>query len=69
MSELKTISIDGKEYNIDELSDQQKAVLAQINDIQQKLANLQFQADQLTVAKDAFIGILKQSLEAPPASE
>ena len=64
MSELKTITIDGAEHSFDSLSDQQKSMVAQINDLNQKLAGLQFQADQLAVAKEAFIGMLKQSLQA-----
>ena len=52
----------------DLFTDQQKNLLAQVTDINQKLGNLQFQADQLSVAKDAFVNLLKQALTAP-ASE
>ena len=68
MNELKTIQIDGTEYEVANFTDQQKALLAQVTDINQKLGNLQFQADQLVVAKDAFVNLLKQALTAP-ASE
>ena len=68
MSDLKTIQIDGTEYEVANFTDQQKALLAQVTDINQKLGNLQFQADQLSVAKDAFVNLLKQALTAP-ASE
>ena len=68
MSDLKTIQIDGTEYEVANFTDQQKALLAQVTDINQKLGNLQFQADQLVVAKDAFVNLLKQALTAP-ASE
>lgn len=64
MSELNKISLDGKDYQVADLNDQQKGILSQITDIEQKLGNLQFQAHQLAVAKDAFVGLLKQSLEA-----
>lgn len=63
MSELKTISIDGVEHDYASLNDQQKAIIAQIGDITQKLGNLQFQVDQLSVAKDAFTQMLKASLQ------
>ena len=62
MNELKTIQIDGTEYEVANFTDQQKALLAQVTDINQKLGNLQFQADQLVVAKDAFVNLLKQAL-------
>jgi len=62
MSELKTISIDGVEHDFANLTDQQKVYVAQINNLNQKLGELQFQADQMAVAKDAFIQMLKASL-------
>ena len=64
MSELQKISIDGVDYNVADLTDQQKGILSHITDIEQKLGGLQFQASQLSVAKEAFVGMLKQSLEA-----
>lgn len=66
MNELKTITIDGTDYTVADMTDQQKAMLAQVTDINQKLGNLQFQADQLAVAKEAFVGMLKQALEQKP---
>lgn len=65
MSELKTITLDGTDYSVADMTDQQKGMLAQITDTSQKLEQLQFQAQQLAVAKDAFIGMLKQSLTVP----
>ena len=65
MNELKTIQIDGTEYEVANFTDQQKALLAQVTDINQKLGNLQFQADQLGVAREAFVNLLKQALTAP----
>lgn len=62
MSELKTISIDGVEHDYASFTDQQKAFVAQINDLNQKLGQLQMQADQFAVAKDAFVQMLKASL-------
>ena len=64
MNELKTISIDGVEHDFTAFTDQQKAMVAQINDINEKLNQIQFQAMQLQVARDAFVGMLKSSLEA-----
>ena len=63
MNELKTISIDGVEYDFTTFTDLQKAKVMQINDLNQKLAAMQMQAEQLSVARDAFVGMLKSSLE------
>lgn len=65
MSELTTISIDGVEHEYASFTDQQKVFVAQINDLSQKLGQLQMQADQCSVAKDAFIQMLKASLTKP----
>ena len=65
MSELKKVTLDGVEYSVPEMTDQQKAILSQISNIEQKLHDLRFQTDQLTVAKEAFVGMLKQSLTQP----
>lgn len=48
------ITIDGTEYTEEQLTDTQKYLVAQVQDIQGKMQNLQFQLDQLNVAKDAF---------------
>ena len=63
MSDLKTITIDGVDHDFSAFTDQQKLFVAQINNLSQKLDELHFQADQLSVAKTAFVGMLKQSLE------
>ena len=65
MNDLKTISIDGVEHDFASFTDEQKGMVAHVNDLNEKLGHLQFQATQLQVAKDAFIGILKQSLQKP----
>jgi prefoldin subunit 5 len=48
------ITIDDKEYTEEDLTDAQKYLVAQVQDIDSKIRNLQFQLDQLSVAKDAF---------------
>lgn len=65
MNDLKTISIDGVEHDFATFNDEQKGMVAHINDLNQKIGAAQFQLTQLQVAKDAFIGILKQSLQKP----
>ena len=69
MTELKTISIDGKDYSVENFTEQQKIFLAQIGDIDKKFYDFQFQCQQLSVAKDAFVNLLKQSLEENQTSE
>ena len=45
------------------MTDEQKAVLNHINDLQNKMNSMQFNLDQLSVGKDAFISKLREALE------
>ena len=62
--EKPVINLDGKEYIIEDLTDEQKMMVNHINDIQNKQASNGFIADQLRVGHDAFVSMLKQSLES-----
>mgnify|MGYP000739262738 CR=1 FL=1 len=65
MTEQKTnvITIDGKEYNQEDLSQDQNYFINQIKDLQTKAASLKFQLDQVTVAQNAFTNSLIQSVK------
>ena len=56
------LNLDDKEYIIEDMTDEQKMMVNHINDIQNKQKSNQFMADQLSVGKEAFINILRQSL-------
>jgi len=56
------ITIDDVDYTEDQLTDQQKVMINHINSLQQKIGSAQFNLDQLSVGKDAFVNMLKSSL-------
>ena len=56
------ITIDDKDYTEDQLTDEQKLMINHINSLQQKINSAQFNLDQLSVGKDAFVNMLKASL-------
>ena len=60
------LTLDEKEYVIDEMTDEEKMLLNHINDMQSKINTNQFMRDQLEVGKEAFINKLRESLEAAP---
>ena len=60
------LTLDEKEYVIDDMSDDEKMLLNHINDMQSKINTNQFMRDQLEVGKEAFISKLRESLEAEP---
>jgi hypothetical protein len=61
--EKKVITIDDIEYTEDQLDDEQKMMVNHINSLQQKINSSQFNLDQLRVGQDAFVKMLKDSLE------
>ena len=63
------LTLDEKEYVIDEMNDDEKMLLNHINDVQSKINTNQFMRDQLEVGKEAFINKLRESLEAESVEE
>jgi len=65
MTEKQTqvITINDKDYTEDQLNDQQKAMINHIADLDRKIRSAQFNLDQLTVGRDAFMQMLNASLQ------
>ena len=59
------VSIDGVEYDTETFTDEQKAILNHLVDLNRKLDSARFSYDQLQVGRDAFLKMLKDSLDAP----
>ena len=61
---IKTlVTIDDKEYMFEDMTDEQKMILNHIADLDKKINGTKFNLDQLTIGKDAFVNMLKTSLE------
>jgi hypothetical protein len=63
-NEQTPITVNEKEYILEDMTDQQKAMVNHINDLDRKLASARFNVDQLAVGRDAFVSMLSQSLES-----
>ena len=57
------VNIDDKEYDMDSFSDEQKAMVNHIVDLERKLQSSEFNLVQLRFGKQAFTDALKASLE------
>ena len=55
--------IDGVEYDVDKLSEQQKVLVNHVADLERKVASARFNLDQLSVGRDAFLNMLRQTLQ------
>ena len=60
-----SIVIDDVEYTEDQLSDEQKILINHLMDLDRKINSTRFNLDQLEVGRNAFMGMLKQSLGDP----
>jgi len=62
--EQPVLSLDGKEYVIEDMTDEEKQMINHINDMQNKINTNAFIREQLEVGKEAFIVRLRESLVA-----
>ena len=60
------VSVDGVEYNVEDMTEKQVVLLNHVADLDRKLGSTRFQLDQLQVGRDAFFALLKQALEEKP---
>ena len=63
------LNLDGKEYVIEDMTDEEKQMINHINDMQNKINTNAFIREQLEVGKEAFIVRLRESLTAEEAEE
>tara|TARA_B110000503_G_scaffold114015_1_gene171273 strand:+ start:235 stop:459 length:225 start_codon:yes stop_codon:yes gene_type:complete len=71
MGEKKTtpITINGKEYTFENMTDKQQALVSHCDDLDRKIRSTQFNLDQLSVGKDAFISMLVADLNEVETAE
>jgi hypothetical protein len=59
------IVINDKEYLVEDLTQEQQAMVNHVSDLDRKLSSARFNLDQLSVGREAFVNMLARSLEAP----
>jgi|TARA_R110000868_G_scaffold361397_1_gene623360 hypothetical protein len=64
MAEKKTtpIVINDIEYAYEEMTERQQVIVNHIADLERKIKSTQFNLDQLSVGKDAFVTMITQDL-------
>lgn len=60
------ITIDDVVYYLEDLTEEQQKLFQHCVDLDRKIGSAQFSLDQLTVGKQAFIKLLKDSLGVKP---
>ena len=61
------ITVNDEEYIYEDMTDEQKALINHINDLDRKISTSQFNLEQLNFGKNAFVNALSQSLESEAA--
>ena len=71
MGEKKTtpITINDKEYLFEDLTQEQQSMVNHVADLDRKISSTQFNLDQLSVGRQAFMNMLTQQLEVDEAVE
>ena len=64
-NEKTPIVINDKEYLIEDLTQEQQAMVNHISDLDRKLSSAKFNLDQLNVGREAFVNMLTKSLDTP----
>ena len=57
------VTINDTEYSVDDLTQEQVAMVNHVADLDRKIASSQFNLDQLNVGRNAFMNMLTNSLE------
>ena len=69
MSEERKVNINDKDYNYDELSQEQKILVEHIENCRRQKAQLAFQIDRENVAEGAFAKMLTESFDKKEEEE
>ena len=69
MGEKKTtpITINDVEYTLEDMTPEQQAMVNHVADLDRKIQSTQFNLDQLSVGRQAFMNMLTQQLEVDDA--
>ena len=67
--EKKTIIVNDKTHNLEDLNEQQVIMVNHLQDLERKISNARFNVDQLSVGREAFIRLLEDSFNEPVAAE
>jgi len=68
-NDAPTMTLNGTEWDIENMSDRQKVLLSHVTDLDRKIKSVSFNLDQLRIGRETFINMLSNALEAPAEEE
>ena len=64
-NEKTPITVNDKEYLVEDMTNKQKALMNHVNDLGRKMDNARFNLDQLSIGRQKFVELLADALENP----
>lgn len=68
-NEKTPVTINDKEYNFEDLTEEQQVLFNHVIDLNRKIGSAQFNLDQLTIGRQAFMGLLTESISKAEADK
>jgi predicted xylose isomerase-like sugar epimerase len=68
-NEVQTISMNDKEYKVEDLTDKARYLVSQVQDMQAQANQARARLDQIEVGIRGFTGLLQEELENPAPTE
>jgi len=65
--EVKTVTLNDTQYNVDDMSERGQYIVAQLGEIQQESQEMKFKLDRLEIARKGFVELLQAEVEDQPA--
>ena len=62
------IVIDNMQYFYEDMNQEQQTIVNHLEDLSRKISSSQFNLDQLSVGRQAFVQLLKEKLTVPEAT-
>ena len=67
--QTQTITIDDVEHMVEDLTQEQVALVNHVQDLDRKISSSQFNLDQLNVGRNAFMSMLSEAMKAEEEAE
>lgn len=67
--EKTPITVNDKEYVVENMTNKQKVYLNHVNDLGRKMDSARFNLDQLAIGREKFVELLADALENPEEVE
>ena len=63
-NEKTPVTINGTDYNVEDMTQEQQAMVNHIADLDRKIRSARFNLEQLQFGREAFVGALTATLES-----